>query len=217
MLCFFLQILKEEAIADNMEKLEGMAIRTTDLSPLLEQVTLTSGVELPEEIPSRKELFHLLCEEIDLVLSKVQLERREKEANLRDMVAESLRKLQDAVYWKDKCWSTSRQDLQFISEMKTRLCIGGLENLPHGSSQEVTLMLSALRAARGRLQQLVSEGETPSPRGSEAKSSVSTGTSEAGKAKIEALKRAVGAAEAFLLTEESQGQDFALLKKLEIL
>ena len=61
MLCFFLQILKEEAIADNMEKLEGMAIRTTDLSPLLEQVTLTSGAESPEEIPSRKEVLRKLC------------------------------------------------------------------------------------------------------------------------------------------------------------
>ena len=144
LLCFFLQILKEEEIADKMEELERMAIRTTDLSPLLEQVTLTSVVESPEEIQSRKEVLRKLCEHIDLVLSNVQLARREKEANLREMAGESLRKLQDAVYWKDKCWVTSRQDLQYISEMKTRLSIGGLENLPHGSSQEVTLMLSAL-------------------------------------------------------------------------
>ena len=214
---FFLQSLEEEDTADKMEKLEGEAIEATDLSPLLKQVTLTSGAELQEEVPSRKELLHILCEEIDLVLSRVQLARREKGETLKKIAAQRLRCLQDQSYWKDKVWSTTRQDLQYISELKTRLCIGGLENLPHGSSQEVTLMLSALRAARSRLQLLVSEGETPSPRGSEAKSSVSTGTSEAGKAKIEALKRAVGAAEAFLLTEESQGQDFALLKKLEIL
>ena len=99
--------------------------------------------------------------------------------------------------------------------LKTRLSIIDLEKLPHGPSQEVTLMQAALQAERARLQLLV--GEPTSPRGSEAKGSVSSGTSEAGKAKIEALKRAVGAAEAFLLTEESQGQDFALLKKLEIL
>ena len=79
-------------------------------------------------------------------------------------------------------------------------------------------MQSTLQAERSRLQLLVAGGEPPSPRGSEAKGShVSSGTTEAGKAKIDALKKAVGAAEAFLLTEESQGQDFALLKKLEIL
>ena len=78
-------------------------------------------------------------------------------------------------------------------------------------------MLSALQAARDWLQQPGAE-EGPPPRGgSEAKSTFSTGTSEAGKARIETLKETVANCEAFLLTEESQGQDFALLKKLEIL
>ena len=78
-------------------------------------------------------------------------------------------------------------------------------------------MLSALRAARDRLQQPGAEDGPPPRGGSEAKSIFSTGTSEAGKARIETLKETVANCEAFLLTEESQGQDFALLKKLEIL
>ena len=41
--------------------------------------------------------------------------------------------------------------------------------------------------------------------------------SEAGRAKIEGLKRAVGAAEEFLKTEESYRTDHGLLKKLKIL
>ena len=88
---FFLQILEEENTANKMEQLEGKAIIASDLSPLLEQVTLTSGAELPEEIPSRKELLHLLCEEIDLVLSRVQLARREKGETLKKIAAQRLR------------------------------------------------------------------------------------------------------------------------------
>ena len=49
------------------------------------------------------------------------------------------------------------------------------------------------------------------------RSEVSSTTSEAARAKIEALKRAVADAEAFLKTEEAAGTDHLLLKKLEIL
>ena len=104
-----------------------------------------------------------------------------------------------------KVWTTTRQDLQYISVLKACLSIGNLENLPHGSSQELTLMLSALRAVRDQLQQPVAEDGPPPKGGLEAKSIISTGTSEAGKARIEALKEAVANCEAFLLTEESQG------------
>ena len=47
---FFLRILEEENTADKMELLEGRAIIASDLSPQLEQVTLTSGAGLPGEV-----------------------------------------------------------------------------------------------------------------------------------------------------------------------
>ena len=171
-----------------------------------------------EQVQSQKEEVLRLCADIDVVLSNVLLARVEKERTLRDIAGENLRCLQDVLYWQDRRFTITRQDLQLISVMKTRLFIGHLEKLPHGSSQVITLMQSALQEERSCLQLLVAGGEPLSPRGSGAKGSdVSSGTTEAGKAKIDALKRAVGAAEEFLLTEESQGQDFALLKKLEIL
>ena len=214
---FYLRILEEENTADEMEVLEGRAIIASDLAPQFGQVTLTSGAEPDAGVLSREESLNILCQEIDRVISGVELQRREKESNLRKIASESLRKLNEQSFWDMKVWTTTRQDLQYISEMKTRLSIGDLEDLPQGASQEVSLMLSALRAARDRLQQPGAEDGPPLRGGSEAKSVFSTGTLEAGKARMETLKETVANCEAFLLTEESQGQDFALLKKLELL
>ena len=74
-------------------------------------------------------------------------------------------------------------------------------------------METVLKAAVEQLQCRGAEEQgAPPRRGSEV-----TITSEAGRARVEVLKGLVANAEEFLATEEAQGGEYSLLKKLELL
>ena len=190
---FFLRIVEEENTAEEMERMEGKAIIASDLAP--EDIYLEG-----------------LRQEIDQLLAGVEVKKRVKEIELRLIAASNLRLLNEAEFWKERRWTVSRQGISYIQELKTRLAISGLENLPQGASGEISVMISALQAARDRLQ-LPGREERARPRGG----SEVTITSEAGRARIEVLRATVANCEAFLLTEESQGKEYSLLKKLELL
>ena len=144
---FHLHQLEKENCADEMEIMEGKAIIASDLAPQFGQVTLTSGAEPDAGVPSREESLNILVKEIDRVISSVEQKRREKESDLRKIASESLRRLNEEEFWEKRMWTTTRQDIQYISEMKTRLAVGNLQDLPQGASGEVSLMLLALRTA----------------------------------------------------------------------
>ena len=137
---FHLHQLEEENCAEQMEIMEGKAIIASDLAPQFRQVTLT------EPGPGDSPLDSLL-KEIEGVICSVEHKKREKESDLRKIASESLRRLNEEEFWEKRMWTTTRQDIQYISEMKTRLAVGNLQDLPQGASGEVSLMLLALRTA----------------------------------------------------------------------
>ena len=54
---------------------------------------------------------------------------------MREIAVTNLRRLNEVEFWERKRWTTTRQDIMYISEMKTRLAVENLENLPPGRFQ----------------------------------------------------------------------------------
>ena len=190
---YYLELLSDEARAEEMEDLENKAIKAKD---------------------NTDESFSIveLTEEMQLLLSKVADRRTTMEKDVREIAGTSIRQLAAVTFWETRKWELSKQDLRYLLEQKKRFVITGLDELTMGSRGDISDLERSLKEEVLKLQGKGPDEQIPLRTGSESGLSVS---SESARARVEMLRTTVTNAESYLESTKETSEAAVDFRRIE--
>ena len=117
---FYLRMLRDEDAMERMEVLEGRCNLCQDITPLLSQMQINSHLDaatptsMAELLSTHKVTVLEAVGEIDKLLSLVWETKMKDKKNLDKVVGQTPRQLYVKAFWREKCFSLSREDLLLI-------------------------------------------------------------------------------------------------------